>query len=170
MSIQPRPALLALSIAAASLAGCAKDTGEYPSLERRPIERAGAIGAPTPPPPPAPLSPELSARLDTLAAQARAAHARFVDQLPAARRRIREGSRAPIGSDAWGDAQVALASLQSARSQTMLPLADLDLLLTERAAQERARDVTRIVATRDMVAALVAEEDAALGALVPLRP
>ena len=52
----------------------------------------------------------------------------------------------------------------------MLPLADLDLLLTERAAQERARDVTRIVATRDMVAALVAEEDAALGALVPLRP
>ncbi|WP_239804689.1 hypothetical protein [Croceicoccus hydrothermalis] len=167
MSIQPRPALLALSIAAASLAGCAKDTGAYPSLDRRPIERVGAIGTPSAPPPNAPLSPELPARLDTLAAQARAAHARFVEQLPAARRRIREGSRAAIGSDAWGDAQVALASLESARSQTMLPLADLDLLLTERATQDLARDVERIVATRDMVAALVAQEDAALGTLRP---
>ena len=74
-----------------------------------------------------------------------------------------------MGSEAWSVAQVALASLEAARSDAMIALADLDSLYVaakiEAVPTEGSGDVDAIGAARDDVIALVGEEDEALASL-----
>ncbi|HCB77184.1 MAG TPA: hypothetical protein DEP68_00230, partial [Erythrobacter sp.] len=93
-------------------------------------------------------------------ADAQAAHTAFTDAVPAAERSVRAASGSSIGSDSWAAAQVALADLDSARSNAAIVLGELDTLYT--AATVQAEDATAIVEARNTVIALVSEEDSVL--------
>ena len=159
-----RSALVASSLALA-LAGCASDTTNYPSLARRPIERATTSQAPAPAPSAAPaqLNPQDTARLATLVAQAREAHQRFMAKQQRAVQTVAAGSGAAQGSESWAVASVALAELESQRSAAMIALADLDQLYA--AASTEGRDTAAISAARDEVSSWIGDEDAVLAGL-----
>ena len=76
---------------------------------------------------------------------------------------------ASVGSEAWSVAQIALASLEVARSEAMIALADLDWLYVtakiDAAPTDGSGDVDAIGAARADVMAMIGEEDATLAAL-----
>lgn len=174
------PTMLALVTCA--LGGCSDGGTAYPSLASRPIERLSdsppatvASSAPNIQDLPVAPSAELAGRLDNLVGQARKAKRDFDDQQTAAERAIASGGAAPVGSEEWARATQALSGVESARSLTAQPLADLDRLDVEdrlhgaelgpdNGATPRA-DTTAIAQARDTVSALVAQEDAALAKL-----
>lgn len=148
-----------LAIACAvSLAGCAAAEG-YPSLAVRDSERvSGAFEAPpaaiyTPAPPEA----ATIAQLDELALSARSAHASFLSQAGEARTPVRSAAGAPVGSLEWSAAQVAIARLESTRSNALVALADIDRLYV--AAALEGGDLSRLEEARAEVAALVEQEE-----------
>ncbi len=142
----------------ALLAGCASNQSAYPSLAIRPAEReTGTLqSAPAeavhPPPPQAELD-----HVAQLAADARADHQAFVEQVASARPTIEAARGSSAGDDAWAKAEAALADVRAARSKTMVPLADLDRLYVD--ASTKGEAVDRIAAARDEVTGLVAAED-----------
>jgi hypothetical protein len=155
-----------------ALAACAA-TSDYPSLERRPAERASgtapAVTPEAPPAAPAPPSAELTTRLAQLVEQARVAHARFAARRDNAERLVASGGGAAPGSEGWSVATVALSDLESTRSEVMLALAELDQLYAAEAiaaAESGHRALVETIATaRDQVTAQVDEEDRVLAAL-----
>lgn len=174
------PGMLPLA-ALLTLSGCAGQ-GDFPSLERRPAElalEAGAVPAPAPgriggsgvPALPAPdaavrqeaVPADLPARLEALRAAAREAHGRFMGKRARAGELMGAARGAAVGSEAWSVASVALADLESARSDAMISLGELDRLY----AAERidGGDGGAIAAVRDQVTAWVADEDAVLADL-----
>jgi hypothetical protein len=122
-----------------------------------------------PPLPPAPASPELTTRLAQLVDQARDAHRRFGARRGNAQRLVAAGGGAAPGSEGWAVATVALSDLESARSDAMIALAELDQLYASEtvAASETGNraSVDAIVAARDQVTVLVGEQDTILAAL-----
>lgn len=166
-------ALALLALSAPVIAGCAADNSRYPSLARRDAERMVGSADPAAPdrrpalvvpaPPPAGLVQQLAA----LSEAARQANAKFQDRRPRADRAV--SGTAAVASDRWADAQVALAELESARSDTMIPLADLDALLARGAVTAAETGdgsaLDPIVATRAEVAGLVEQQDAILARL-----
>ena len=159
------PSAFAAALAALTLAGCASDTTNYPSLARRPVERAATLAAPPPAPSltAAPEDPALTVRLTALVEQARKAHQRFADERQSAERTVTAGSGASPGSEGWAVASVALASLESARSDAMIALADLDQLYAAARIAGSASD--GIASARDEVSGWIGAEDAVLAAL-----
>lgn len=160
-------AMRSILLAAAAcliLSACAKDQGEYPSLARRPAERVSGTAPVVTPPPPAPLPPvEVTGQLDGLVAKARAADAKFRDVLPRARSLVSAAAGAAVASESWSVATVALADLESQRSQAMIALADLDALYAAEGIKQS--DTSAIAAARDAVIAIVRDEDEALNDL-----
>ncbi len=164
-----RPPALPLACAALAilLTGCAADTTNYPSLARRPAERvtgsADVVAAEPGPAAPVLPSPELSARLAQLTAQAETAHRDFVAKRDRAGELVAAARGAAVASDRWSVASIALAELEAARSRAMIALADLDsLYAAERVAGGPAAAVG---AARQQVIALVGQEDAVLAEL-----
>ncbi len=159
----------ALLLAAAGtlvLNACATDNASYPSLARRPVERVSGTApavAPAPVPAPEGPDPERTSTLDRLTAQARNADARFRTNTPHARSLIAAATGAAIASESWSIATIALADLESQRSQAMIALADLDALYA--ATVVARRDASTIAAARLQVVAIVAAEDAVLAGL-----
>jgi hypothetical protein len=156
-----------------SLTACvaAKD---YPSLGRLPSERMTGSAQPVapdspPPPPPAPPRTDLTGRLAQLVDQARAADRRFSERRANAERLVAGGSHAAPGSEGWSVATVALADLESLRSDAMLALAELDRIYVDEsiAAAETGNGagVDTIAAARDQVTALVNAQDDTLARL-----
>lgn len=162
------PALLPFALA---LAGCSSTgSSDYPSLAIRDVERAQGQFEPVSsraqidvPPVPVDLTGGLPARLAALTAQAQAAHAEFLDSRPDAVRLAAAAEGSSPGSAAWAAAQVALADLESARSQAAIALGDLDILYISATVQAEERSA--ITVARDQVIALIAEEDEALARL-----
>ncbi len=161
--------LLLAPIGLLALSACTAASGDYPSLAIRDAERPrGTIetpdgGEPATPPPPKVVSADILQRIAALRADANSAHQQFLRSAPAARRAVSAGAGAARASDAWAGAQVALADLETQRSKTAIPLADLDALY---ASQATAFDpVAEIAEARDAVVALVAEEDRVLASL-----
>jgi hypothetical protein len=154
---------LALS-ALALLTACASAQSQYPSLAIRPAERANGTLQPVAaepvltPPPAATLD-----RVSQLAADGRAAHQAFTQQVAGARATIAGARGAAVGGDVWAQAEAALADVRAARGKTMIPLADLDRLFVDAATQGEATD--RIGATREEVAGLVTSEDGTVAEL-----
>jgi hypothetical protein len=115
------------------LAGCAHDATPYPSLAPRAVEKLGfaepavAIAEAKPDPALDAQIAEWQRTLDTIA-KGFGADAGKAD---AAAGRARGKS---VGSDAWLDAQSALAGLDDWRAQTSSLLTDLDRAATDRAA------------------------------------
>ncbi len=146
-------------VGALTLAACAggPPPEAYPGLAIRDVERvSGMLPPPEPPPPPAPPSPAQLAELAELAGTARRAHQAFLAAEPAARRTISAARGAATGSEGWAQAQLALARLQAHRSQTFVPLADLDRLYVDAVTADEASPA--LAAAQGEVAALVAEE------------
>ena len=165
MSLPCKPILG--SVAAMSLAACAASDDRYPSLDIRPAERVTGTFEPVdadPTPAPAPTaSADLIGRLAALRSQATEAHADFRSAAPRARGLAAAASGSATGSDAWADAQVALADLDSARSNAAIALGDLDILYVDATVDAQAR--SEILAAREEVIALIRDEDAILAEL-----
>ena len=148
------------------LSACAS-VDSYPSLARRPAERAFGSApvalpsvAPTPAPSIEPGSP-LALRIAAAKKAAAEAHQRFTKGQATAER-LTAGSPAPP-SDGWSLAQVAVSELIAARTQTSGALADFDHMLVEAAeADPSAPALDTIGAARGQVGALLGEEDATL--------
>lgn len=155
--------ILLLGAASVSLAACASDVGKYPSLARRPAERISGSFQPAPPPVAQPPGPEVLGKLDGLVSRARSADARFGELASGARAQIRAASGAPVASESWAAATIALSGLESSRSEAMIALADLDALYAQE--QIAGSDTTAIEFARSQVLAIVAEQDAVLADL-----
>ena len=146
----------------AALAGCAGNKDDYPSLALRPFERGEVAQAPTPAP--APIRPATSpARLTELRNAASTAHAAFLAKEGEAGRLARAAAGQPFESNAHAAALLALAELDTQRSETAGTLAALDKLAAE-AAGALSPDPA-LVAAQSEVAAVVASEDAAISRL-----
>ena len=142
----------------AALAACASAQSRYPSLDIRPAERVTGTLRPIPTEPVlTPLPQPALDRVSQLAADARANHQAFLNQVAGDRSVITGGRGAVIGSEAWARAEAALADVRAARSKTMVPLADLDRLYVDAATQGEA--TVRIAAARDEVEGLLTSED-----------
>lgn len=127
-----RPLLLCLA-----LAGCVDSTARYPSLLPRPIEKT-SLAEPAPAPAaPVAADPALDAQIaDTMRklAEAETAFARAADDAEA---KVALARGTAQGSEAWLNAQVALASLDIARQPFAGLQADLEQLAVERATSGR---------------------------------
>lgn len=161
---------IAILIPLALVAACAStgSTG-YPSLATRPGERVSGTAEPVAPPAPPPATAATGSRIAQLRSQARAAHARFGERRASAATLSAAAQGAAVGSEAWSVAQVALASLEAARSEAVIALADLDsLYVTARIGAvptDGSGDVDAIGGVREEVIGLIGEEDATLSAL-----
>ncbi|HEX7751332.1 MAG TPA: hypothetical protein VF440_02935 [Novosphingobium sp.] len=154
------------------VSGCAS-RGDFPSLALREAERVGGSAEPAPAaspaatPPPAP-SGTLTQRLEQLVDQARTAHARFGERRGPAERTIGAGGGA-VGSEGWASASIALATLESARADSMIALAQLDEIYAEAAVDAgdagNPADRDAAEAARNQVQGWVNEEDAVLDRL-----
>ncbi|MFM9935079.1 MAG: hypothetical protein ACKVOL_02645 [Novosphingobium sp.] len=166
--------LAAPLLALLALSACNADRSRYPSLAIRPAERAYATRQPVAPALSGPLTAQLPAgadlavRITVLRETALAAHARFTEQQGTASRLAEAAKGAAPGTEAWSRAAIALAGLESARSQGMIALADLDRLFiaaTEMAATGPDADLQTVTPAHRAVEALLGEEDRAIAAL-----
>ncbi|MXO60267.1 hypothetical protein GRI89_12035 [Altererythrobacter salegens] len=121
------PALLT-----AMLAACASPQGDYPSLAIRDAERVTGTMEPAQPatePFVAPTpSAESIANIESLVEQANSAYESYRGKLDGVRAAVLAARGAEPGTDAWARANVAIADLETERSRTMLPLAEIDRL------------------------------------------
>jgi len=166
-----RPSFV-LASALTSLLLCSCSTGGgYPSLARRPFETA----VPVSPPPTVPeniIAPDadLPTRIESLRSQAQAGMAAFDALYGQAAERVRVGAAAPVGSENWVVAEVAVARLEQECSPAMVALASLDSLYAERMKAVAAGDaapaeVTAIEAARAPVLAAVETQNARIDTL-----
>lgn len=155
---------VAILLSALTLGGCAQDVDQFPSLAKRPAERVTATyGTPqaqaTPVVLPQPSAQALG-EAESLVAKAQQADARFRRGEPTARRLVGQAGRARLGSEPWSIATMAVSELEAARSQAMVPLAELDRMFAD--AMTRGEDVSRIADARDRVIAIIARQDQTL--------
>ncbi len=89
------------------------------------------------------------------------------DRMRAERKRVASDLRArgAEGSKSWGRAEVAYANLRSIRARTAIPFGELEMLLATRAVA--GEPIDEIVLARDVVIALIEQEDAVLAELAP---
>lgn len=149
-----------------SLGACAADRGQYPSLERRPMERITATYSPAAPATPAPLpqpGPEMTGKLAGLVAQASVADTKFRKKEARARGLVSAAAGSKLGSESWNVATVAVSELEAARGEAMVALTELDLLFNE--AVLAGQDAYSIGRTRDGVIEMIGYEDRVLGEL-----
>lgn len=119
----------------ALLAACSADQGRYPSLATRDVELRDDMFSVPPSEPAQPVAPsaDMAERLDQLAARMQQSHARFVNVLPTARAAVNRALGSPKGSPVWADAMVSLSQLDSARTEGMAVLAEIDELRVDSA-------------------------------------
>ncbi len=123
-----------------------------PSLAPRPIESATTTPDVPAPTPAACADTGSETRINALIAQARAADTRFAALLSKAR------TSAPVGSDAWLDAQNARSAAALEQSATLAVMAALDEAIAARietcniSAYQRAQDEVEAIVTRQSAA------------------
>lgn len=163
--MMPRLPVPALAAAALLLAGCAKDADLYPSLSIREAERVSGTFQPIQPEQVVEQAPNAQTldQLESLRADARRANERFLAAAARARGPVAAARGSAPGSEAWSVAQVALADLESSRSDAMIALADLDRIYVDARLDVVAFE--RIEQVRSEVASLVDSQDRAINAL-----
>lgn len=125
---------LPLATSLALLAGCAGDAGTYPSLAPRPIEKLGFAEPEAPAPVAAAPDPALDTAIAAIAERLDTVTAGFGGDAAKAEAGARRAKGQPVGSDAWLDAQSALAGLDDWRAQASAIVTDVDQLASDRAA------------------------------------
>jgi len=173
--MHPITRLLLAATLPLALGACSAGMAGYPSLAQRPAERAYATvppAAPAPAPVAATPDPAVIARLARLRSDAERAHQAFVRQAEEAERLAGAPLARQVGSEAWAAANTAVAALSAARSQTAVPLADLDSLQGAHAVDAAAAQTgvaaatfAAVVEADRAVSAMVAMEDARIAAL-----
>jgi len=154
-----RTSALLVALGPILLAGCAKDSGLYPSLSIRDEERISGVFEPVQSEPYAatPPSGEVLEQVAALRASAAAAHRQVLVAAESARAPLANARGSQIGGEEWSIASLALADVQARRSETMVALAELDRLYV--AAQTEGGEPDAIVAALSEVNTLVLEED-----------
>lgn len=149
------------------LSGCAASSEKYPSLAIRDFERAAensvineSGSAPM-------LSAKLSAALQDARELAASRNADFNGALAGVRSKIAATRGSGPNSNAWGEAQIALADLSRHRSQTAVALGNIDMIVAEASAD--LVDVGHEQAIQSEVAAMLAQQDRALAQLRSIR-
>lgn len=152
-------------LAALLLAGCAADEGLYPSLAVRKQERVSGVFDPVTPEPwvPPAQSGEVLGNLAKYRADAADAHRRTLAAAEAARGPVAAARGAETGGDAWAAAAIALADAEARRSETMVALAEIDLLHIS--AQTEGSETGEIANTLSEVETMLFEEDRLIAAL-----
>lgn len=157
------------------LTGCAGSGDRYPSLAQRDTERvSGTIGvaaaSQTSPTAPAPIAPDadVTTRLAGLVERAQTAHSQFLAGIGPAERQLAAANGKTDDDNAWAEAQVAMADLDSLRSLTALALGDLDLMFADASTAFDRRD--EIGAAQSQVALFIDQEDRELARLRQLMP
>ena len=151
---------------ASTAASCTTTADDYPSLAIRDVERAQGQFEPVAVPQlqVPPVETDGVPSPDSALAAAREADAAFQAALLAGRRAAAAGRGASRESDARASALVAIAVLESRRSDTAIALGHLDtLLVADRIEAEPDADV---IAAHTEVLSLIEAQDAALD---PLR-
>jgi hypothetical protein len=141
---RPLRAPLAILLVAA-LAGCAGQSGTYPSLAPRAIEQVSLAEPSRPEPPAAVADPAAVERYAPVIKQARKADAAFRRVLEQERPALAKGRGAAEGSDAWLASQVSLSRIETARGPVAKALADLD---TARSALDPQTDTAAMLANQ----------------------
>lgn len=126
--IRSLPATVALAV----LGGCATQDVSAPSLLPRPIE-SRSDAEPVRPEPVATPDPTLDAEIAGLIARRDKAAQDFAAADRVAAARVNAGARAAVGSDAWLDAQTALAALDTPRADLVAVVTELEELAIARA-------------------------------------
>lgn len=116
------------------LAGCAQPSTRFPSLLPRAIETRDD-SEPMPGSPAIVADPALDARLTTALAALAKTRADFETQAARAEQLVKAAQGKPAGSEAWLDAQSALADLDVLRVQSSSTLTDLERDAIDRAAE-----------------------------------
>ncbi len=125
-----------------SLSACAMQSGDFPSLSKRPYEDGPAIDdAATPPPAqmgalPAALKNAVNAAVQ----QSNTAHQIFLKDLPKVKQSVSAARRAAPSSESWVVAQMELSSLENDRSPSVSALADIDSIYMQQLDQEFTSD------------------------------
>ena len=164
-----KSALLLTTACTLFLTACASSDTRYPSLAVRDFERAQGQFEPAEkqqldvPEIKTDFEGDLATHLANLLDQAQAAHGRFEASTPNAQSTVMAARGSSVESNAWEAAQIAVADLDSHRSQAAIVLAELDTLFA--AASIQYEDNAQIAQTRSQVAALVLQEDAVLNGL-----
>lgn len=127
-----------------SLSACGK-TGNYPSLNTRPIEakaagllteskqEVAAVAA---------ANPAITAKVEAALSTARSGDAAFQAALPPAQSAVRGAGAS--GSESWISAQMAVSNMESARAPVKAALSDLDGLLRIALAGPPSEDLSHI--------------------------
>ncbi|MFE8584082.1 hypothetical protein ACFX59_08255 [Sphingomonas sp. NCPPB 2930] len=126
--------LLALGLMSAGLlGGCSRDTGAYPSLAVRPVEKRG-FAEPEVETPEARPNPALDAQIAQLAGRLDGIQDEFAKAYDQARASAAKARGQTVGSDAWLTAQTDLAALDEIRARTSGLLTEIDDRAIARAA------------------------------------
>jgi len=163
--------VLAIAVLAS---GCTGARDRFPSLAVRPSERAFGSAQPVDAAPtptmtaPVPASASVVERVGALKSQAADAQRAFIAARPAAARLAGAARGSSPGGEAWSIAQVALAKLDSARSQGMIAMADLDRMLVvaaQAAVDGSDADLKVVEAAHGEVSGALADDDAVIAEL-----
>ncbi|MEY2943096.1 MAG: hypothetical protein RLY97_1110 [Pseudomonadota bacterium] len=178
MQISPNCRAFAPFIAvtlAFGLGGCTAH-GDYPSLARRPIERISGTAQVAPATPPTIIaetpaaSADLASKLSALEVKAHISDSQFRSKIALTETTIAAGHGTEIASKAWSNAMTALSDLETTRTDTAKVLIALDVLeIANRNARLTADQAgsadPRILAVRDEIGGIIADEDKKLKAL-----
>lgn len=155
-----------------ALAACSSGSHDYPSLAIREAERAfGTFTVPAGdavPIRPASAPPAVIESLPEQIALADAAHQRFLSMSSETERLVMASQGSNPYSNAWAAAQVALAELESQRSQSAIALGTLDLLYADASLAFTERE--QVDAARSRVLEMVKVEDDVLAQLRGATP
>ena len=162
--------LLPASVALGLLAGCATQDVSAPSLLPRPIE-SRSDAEPVRPEPVATPDPKLDAEIAGLTVRRDRAAQDFATADRVAAARLSAGARAAIGSDAWLDAQTALAALDTPRADLVAVVGELeDLAIARATAGEPAYPALETAKTEaDALLARITTEMEARKARLPVQ-
>lgn len=132
MKIPASPAVLTILLSATALAGCARESAGYPSLAPRAVEKLG-FAEPDVPVVVTQPDPALDAQIGALTLSLQKVASGFTADANRAEMTTRRANGAAAGSDAWLEAQTALAGLDDWRAQASALVTDIDQIATERA-------------------------------------
>ncbi len=156
--------------------GACAETGDYPSLARRPIERISGSAAVAPAssaniqPETTPVSADLASKLSALEVKAHISDSQFRSKLTSSETTIMAGRGTEVASKAWSNAVTALSDLETTRTATAQLLITLDAIeIDNRSSRLNADQAgsadSRILAVREEMNTIIADEDKKLKSL-----
>ena len=164
--------LLPLAIATSlTLTGCASLEGDFPSLAKRPYEKANPVEEPVAAPETltTALPADLYQTINALLLRSSTAHSAFENAVPSVRSVVQSASNAANGSEAWINAHLESSSTDSLRADGVAALGEIDRLV----AREREKGVDSglvalLIAPQQKIAERVIAENAEVERLAQL--